>query len=193
MQKELNKMSEQYDILDETGSYTGVKASKIKAHKDRLIHRTVHVWILNKHHEILMQKRSLTEESKPGIIDIAVAGHINAGESSIHAVIREVNEELGIILEESEIKFLFTIDINTKKLNMNLELSPIHIDDVYIVRKDFALSDFKLNPEEVDSVKYFNPIELKQILLAGDKKFIDHSQDEYPMFFLWLENNVLNS
>lgn len=181
-------MEEEYDILDINGNPLWYKASKEKAHKEKLIHKTSHIWLVNNKRQILMQKRSLVDEDAPGLYDISVAGHISAGETSQHAAYRELQEELGVEIPENEIEYIFTVDIKNKRLKDPTNKS-IHIHDVFVVRTNLEEDDFKINPKEVDSVQYFDIENLKKILLKGDENFVDHKKDEYPMFFDWIEKN----
>ena len=79
---------EYLDIVNEAGQPTGAIISRDEAHRDGILHRTAHVWVVrrtenNKHtesgYDILLQKRSDEKESFPGMYDTSSAGHIPAG------------------------------------------------------------------------------------------------------------------
>ncbi|MEK7089436.1 MAG: hydrolase, partial [Patescibacteria group bacterium] len=66
-------MTEEYlDILDERGEKIGQQRSYIDAHKEGLIHKIAHVWILNSKKELLIQKRSHDRSAHPDYWDISV-------------------------------------------------------------------------------------------------------------------------
>jgi isopentenyldiphosphate isomerase len=76
---------EYLDILDNNGNKTGETRSYDEVHEKGLIHRTVHVWILNSKKELLVQKRSKDRRAHPDYWDISAAGHISAGQTSLEA------------------------------------------------------------------------------------------------------------
>jgi 16S rRNA (adenine1518-N6/adenine1519-N6)-dimethyltransferase len=65
-------------------------------HRQNLLHRAVHILILNRCGELLLQKRSYRKDKFPRCWDSSAAGHVNAGESYRDCAIRELNEELGV-------------------------------------------------------------------------------------------------
>jgi 16S rRNA (adenine1518-N6/adenine1519-N6)-dimethyltransferase len=65
-------------------------------HRENLLHRAVHIFILNRHGELLLQKRSYRKDKFPRRWDSSAAGHVNAGELYRDCAMRELKEELGI-------------------------------------------------------------------------------------------------
>lgn len=84
------------DIYDEVGQQCGKTEEKYEAHRKALIHKGVCVWIINSNDEILLQTRS-NHVKFPNMMDISFSGHIQTGETSLEAAIREGKEELGSI------------------------------------------------------------------------------------------------
>jgi isopentenyl-diphosphate Delta-isomerase len=64
---------ESVDVLTADGRQTGRTVLRSVAHHEGLWHRTVHVWIQNRKAELLLQQRSLTKETFPGLWDISAA------------------------------------------------------------------------------------------------------------------------
>ena len=59
-------MTEYLDIVDENGTPTGEIISRDSAHRDGILHRTAHVWVIRESEgklQILLQKRSMEKES----------------------------------------------------------------------------------------------------------------------------------
>lgn len=90
---------ELFDIVDEDGTPTGVAKPRAAVHRDGDWHRAFHLWLVwrdsSGRARVLFQRRSATKDTWPGKLDVAVGGHLRAGEGLEH-VVREVEEELGI-------------------------------------------------------------------------------------------------
>ena len=86
---------EVFDVVDEADEVTG-QATRREVHEQNLLHRAVHVFVVNRHGELLLQKRSRFKDAHPGVWDSSVAGHLDAGEGYAAAAIRELDEEMGI-------------------------------------------------------------------------------------------------
>lgn len=65
-------------------------------HRENLLHRAVHIFIVNRRGELLLQKRSYRKDKFPRRWDSSAAGHVNAGEAYRDCAIRELKEELGV-------------------------------------------------------------------------------------------------
>ncbi len=84
-----------FDVVDEADQVTG-QATRREVHERQLLHRAVHVFVVNRHGELLLQKRSRFKDAHPGVWDSSVAGHLDAGEDYAAAAQRELEEEMGI-------------------------------------------------------------------------------------------------
>jgi 16S rRNA (adenine1518-N6/adenine1519-N6)-dimethyltransferase len=73
-----------------------IPVDRATIHREKLLHRAVHIFILNRRGELLLQKRSYRKDKFPRRWDSSAAGHVNAGESYRDCAIRELKEELGI-------------------------------------------------------------------------------------------------
>jgi isopentenyl-diphosphate Delta-isomerase len=142
---------EYFDIYNEDGSSAEYTARRDEAHKKGLWHKTVHVWIVRENNFVLLQKRSLSKEVFPGLWDISCAGHIDAGELSLDAAIRELNEELGIRTSKDELQFLFATRQNY------FQTDPLIIDnelvDVFLLKSPRDIAVMNCN-DEVTDLKY---------------------------------------
>lgn len=149
---------EQFDVLDEHGQITGEKQTRFKVHKEGLWHRSIHLWIVKEERYILFQRRSKKKDLEGGKVDVTVGGHFAAGENFID-VLREADEEVGLSVSPSELHYLHTQQAERFYPNQD---SPERIDrefqEVYFCHCDQALSDYFLNPDEVD-VLYEVPLD----------------------------------
>lgn len=99
---------EYLDILDQENRKIGV-ASRSEAHAKGLIHRVVHCWVISQKQDgiwVWFQQRSHSKSDFPGFYDIAVGGHVDAGEEIIEAVTREMREEIGLRVRANDLCYL---------------------------------------------------------------------------------------
>lgn len=86
----------------------------------------------------------------PNMMDISFSGHIQAGETSLEAAIREGKEELGIDLEIDKLQYLFSC---REYLGVDGYFEN-EIDDVFLYRTDILLEEYSFNDNEVKAVSY---------------------------------------
>lgn len=101
-------MDEHVDILNEHGKPTGESCLKSEAHRKGLLHSTVHIWLYTSDGRVLIQQRGKDKSTHPLLWDVSVAGHVSAGEKIVAAAIREVAEEVGLTISESDLEPLGT-------------------------------------------------------------------------------------
>ena len=95
-----------FDIVDKSGRVIG-SAPRGRVHGNpALLHRSVHIMVLNKNGELFLQKRGADKDIQPGKWDTSVGGHVGRGEEVLAAARREMEEELGI--RETGISFLYS-------------------------------------------------------------------------------------
>ena len=90
-----------------------------------------------------VQKKNLY----PNTWDIAVGGHISAGEDDITSTKRELEEELGLNLKKLK------IDRVAEKLNNNRVISNEYVS-IFIVYTSIDINDIKLQAEEVREARW---------------------------------------
>lgn len=100
------KFCEMLDIVDDKGNTIG-KAPRGLVHRLGLRHKTVYVLIVNKDGKILLQQRGGGIDSLFGRLDIAVGGHLKAGEyEPINSACREMREELGLVADKKRLNLI---------------------------------------------------------------------------------------
>jgi len=160
---------EYLDIVDIKGNPTGKIVERSIAHRKGLRHRTSHVWIyriVNGKPQILLQKRCETKDSFPGCYDISSAGHIPAGDSYEVSAIRELEEELGVKANTSEL-----INCGFQSIDWDDEFHGIPYHDrqvtkVFLLRLDnYEESDFIVQETEVESVLWMDFSDCVQAVL----------------------------
>ncbi|MDM9630525.1 NUDIX hydrolase [Robiginitalea aurantiaca] len=171
-------MDEYVEIWDKTGKPTGDKAFKSEVHRRGWFHPTVHVWFYTRQNQVLLQKRADTKDTFPGLWDVSVAGHIHAGETPMEAVLREVEEEIGIrILPE---------DLNFMGRFLSEQAHPGGILDrefqyVYLTELKVPLQALKADPKEVAALELCSLLRLAEEVwgMADVGKYVPHSKPYY--------------
>jgi 16S rRNA (adenine1518-N6/adenine1519-N6)-dimethyltransferase len=93
---------ESLQVVDEHDRPTrGVDRATV--HAEKLLHRAVHIFVLNSAGELFLQRRSYRKDNFPRKWDSSAAGHVDLGESYEVCASRELREELGLIAEPKEI------------------------------------------------------------------------------------------
>lgn len=166
---------EQFDILNESGEKTGEVRTDNDAHELGLWHRTVHVWVLNSSGKFLVQKRSKEMRAYPGYWFTSAAGHLSAGQSSPEAAQKETEEELGLSLSTGSFKHLFSC--KERAILENGSYVANHINDVYLAYSDLNISEFILQKEEVEEVKWISREELEDWISGKGEKWLPITEE----------------
>jgi len=149
-------MKDKLDVLTELGEFTGKVADINECHKKGFWHRAVYGFIIDQNFNVLLQKRSSSKKLWPNKWDVTVGGHVEAGEFGRQALIRECKEELGIEIQDDDIKYLIS---STSRYNKNGIINN-HYDECYLITKNIDVSELTLQNEEVADIKYFSKEEL---------------------------------
>jgi 8-oxo-dGTP diphosphatase len=167
---------EYLDIRTEDGKVTGEVKERTQVHIDGDIHGTSHVWLVrhtdreNGRFDILLQKRAMTGDIYSGCYDISAAGHILAGNDYIDCAVRELEEELGIHAEASQMKFVGLNEGMMEAVAGGRQFKNHEVSAVYIYDEPLDDKDFRLQKEEVESVVWIDFDECKAKLHAGEIK-----------------------
>ncbi|PIS05094.1 MAG: NUDIX hydrolase [Candidatus Buchananbacteria bacterium CG10_big_fil_rev_8_21_14_0_10_42_9] len=174
---------ELFEVVDENNFSTGEVLTKSEVHTKGLWHRTVEVWILNSNNELLIHKRSAEVERHPNLWDNSAGGHVSYGDDLISAAIRETKEEIGVTLSESDFKFLFIVKEEFPEINH------YYFAYNYLVRKDIAINEIKLQPAEVAEVKFLHYKDFEKMIKNNQHDFVDN-QEEYKKLIKYLEEKL---
>lgn len=152
-----------YDINKKLTGETIYKNEKIPANRYILV---VLVFIQNSQGKFLIQKRSKQKDGKYA----STGGHPKTGETSIDGIITEIKEELGLTVKPEELELIFSGQENAKQVFF----------DIYYMRKDFNISDLKLQKEEVDFVEWLSFKEV-ETLIKKDLFLESHAEELYRL------------
>lgn len=176
---------EYIDVLTPEGKLAGTNKSKKQIHIDGDWHRAVHIWIINSKDEVLMQRRSKTKLNYPNLLDTSVAGHISSGENSLETAIREIEEEIGISMQQEELIYLG--EVTQQKISNNDSYIDNEYVDIYLVEKKIKISSMKMQKSEVDDLCYVPLDTLETWVEEKNPEILEHD-DEYELLFQVLKN-----
>lgn len=146
---------ELWDLLDENGVPLGRTHVRGEALPPNTYHRTVDIYTVNSRGELLVTLRAPGKETYPNLWEIT-GGSAVAGEDSLTAAKRELHEETGIVAADGEIVFLITNRGRTT------------VRDVYLVRKDIAITDLTMQEGETVAAKWVTFAAWEQMIAHGD-------------------------
>lgn len=108
--------------------------------------------------DYLIQRTSKSKGSKFS----STGGHVQHGETGLEALVRELNEELGLVVNKEKLKYVVTWKHPRKR----------HIFDIYLLdAEEINIDKLKLQEEEVEFVRWMTVKEIEKLI--EDDKFIE--------------------
>src|SRR5580658_4728966 len=136
-------MSEEiFDIVNERDEVIG-QMPRPQVHREGHKHRAVHVLVFNARGELFLQKRSMTKDTFPGAWDSSASGHVDSGEDYDACAVRELREELGLV-----------IDASPPRLFKIAACAETGQEFVWVYRLE-SEGPFVLHPEEIERGQWF--------------------------------------
>ena len=83
------------DVVDEQDRVIGV-AERTRVRQENLRHRASYILVLDEAGRVLVQRRTLSKDFCPGMLDACAGGVVTTGEAMEPSARRELAEELGI-------------------------------------------------------------------------------------------------
>lgn len=160
---------ELFDLYDDERRLTGETIERGAPLPESRYHLVIHICILGSDGKMLIQQRQPFKKSFPGKWDVSVGGSAVAGENSRQAASRELYEELGISHDFSHDRPMLTVHFECG------------FDDVYVIHKDIAVSELKLQAEEVQAAKWADRDEIYLLIDSG--AFIPYYKSYIDMLF----------
>lgn len=141
---------EYLDLYDENQNLIGEKVLRSKDMKpqDGKYIKIVIVFIQNSEGEFLIQKTS----KEKGNEWATTGGLVSSGYTSDETIIKEIEEELGLLIEFKELKH-----IGTEKRGQAFQ-------DTYYLKRDININQLKIQEKEVEFVKWLSIAEIKKLI-----------------------------
>ncbi len=135
---------EQVILVNEKDEPLGLM-NKQEAHEKALLHRAFSVFIFNSNNQLMLQQRALDKYHSPGLWTNTCCSHQRAGETTIQAAHRRLEEEMGFTTTLTEsISFIY-------KAPFDNGLTEHELDHIVIGKYDGVPTP---NPKEVANWKW---------------------------------------
>jgi isopentenyl-diphosphate delta-isomerase type 1 len=154
------------NIVNENDEIIG-KDTRENIHKSGLLHREIHIWIFNDKGEILLQRRSETKDTYPGLLDVSVGGHVEIGDDYEKTAIRELAEEVGINAGKDDLIFLNKLRRNAVDSKTGMKNNTIR--KIFAYKYSGSVADLKLEIGEATSLEFW-PLDKILNLTEKEKK-----------------------
>ena len=149
---ENGKYGEYTDLYDENKNLTGEKLFREKGTKLIVPKGRYSVVVLafieNSKGEFLFQMTSKRKKN----VWATTGGHVKSGQTSKEAIIEEIKEELGIDINENEIKLFKTYKYDDA------------FKDAFYIKKDIDINSLTYEKDEVEYVKYLTKDEILDLI-----------------------------
>ena len=149
---ENGKYGEYTDLYDENKNLTGEKLFREKGTKlivpEGKYSVVVLAFIENSKGEFLFQMTSKRKKN----VWATTGGHVKSGQTSKEAIIEEIKEELGIDINEDEVKLFKTYKYDDA------------FKDVFYIKKDIDINSLTYEKDEVEYVKYLTKDEILDLI-----------------------------
>ena len=149
---------EQWEVLDVEGNPTGKIMEKYdkKVFEKGGYHLGSDLWMINNENKILIQKRSPLKRLEPNVWAMT-GGSVMVGENSLTTIIRETKEELGIDINDNDLKLItkFRVDINNLWIH------------AYVLKCNYDISEMKFREDEVSDARWASWEEIDYLAKNG--------------------------
>lgn len=170
-------MDELFDVLDESGLRVGPPRPRSQVHAEGLTHRAIHVWLFDAEGRVLIQRRGTDVDHMPGYLSPSAGGHVDAGEGSQVAALRETFEETGLRLAPGRLVFLFS---HRNDVTVHEGYHDKQFNDVYFAQVRFALEDLVVETGKGEGFLLLAPAEFAAMLRDPATLVADIFRREFP-------------
>lgn len=166
---------EQIDVYDRNGNRTGKVVGRNVPMGEGEYRLAVGIWLVDSQNRIFLTKRSMEKSYAPGKWENP-AGHVQAGETPEHAVLRELLEETGVAVTPGQLILL------------GASRTWPYLGRDYGARLDVDVKDVVFQEGETCDAKWVSFPEFVQMAEAGEfpLSLTDHLKDYKPAFLRFL-------
>lgn len=146
-------MQEYLEIFDEYNHPLHLTKLRRLVHEEGNWHRTSQIYVLSNGNELLCNLRSPLKDVFPLLWDVSIGGHLAPGETYQDCALRELAEELGIPVEQDDIRFITTVKIDGKDEKARL-IDREHAG-IFVFRTSLQAHEFNYQQDEIVELHFF--------------------------------------
>ena len=171
-------LDERFDLVSRDGAPLGVSKARRDVHRDGDWHRSLHIWVALRDGSgvagtssspcLLFQRRSLEKDTWPGALDVAVTGHLRAGEAILDGL-REAHEEIGLEIKPEQVVHLG----RCRRADEHVAgVRDRELQEIFATATSLPLAAFTPDPDEVTALVAI-PVESAAALFAGTREAVE--------------------
>ncbi len=162
-----------------------LKKPRALVHRDGDFHRSVHVWLVDPHRQLLLQQRSASKDTHPCLLDVSCAGHITGDDAVLDTAVRELYEELGVRVDAESVASARLCTLPSVQEGHTARHGPFicrEFQDLFLLRWPVPLvaSDFTAldagEQDEVAGVVVEGASSVLAALRAGDAAYVPRGE-----------------
>lgn len=148
-------MTEYWDLYTATRQKTGRLVRRGAPIPPGFYHLSASAWLINSQGDVLLSQRHPAKRYP--LTWECTGGAIRAGEDSLHGILRELEEELGLYFKAEDATLLSQTRRDAEQ----------DFYDVYIFHRNVRLSDLRLQPDEIVAARWVDRATLRAWQRAG--------------------------
>ncbi|MBQ7365439.1 MAG: NUDIX domain-containing protein [Clostridia bacterium] len=168
------------EVYDENHMPSHCSVSRTQAHRDGILHGASHIYIykwVGDELWFLLQRRSPGKDSFPLCLDMSSGGHIEYGSDFLKTAQKELEEELGITVDESALSELFRQTIEYTGVFHGKPFLDREINAVYALPLDPDIAKLSLQSLEVSEVVWLPSQEILTRLEENDPEICINKEE----------------
>jgi isopentenyldiphosphate isomerase len=142
---------ELFDLVDRDGAPLGRAKPRREVHRDGDWHRSLHLWVwgvVAGQPWLVLQRRSAAKDTHPRRLDVAVTGHLRAGESVADAL-REAEEEIGLRVGPAEVRRL---GMRRRVDRSKAGVIDNELQEIFVVVAPVEIAALRPDPAELEAI-----------------------------------------
>jgi len=148
-------------IVNERDEVIGAKAKEVCGPDD--ITRVSGLFLYTPKHEVLIAKRVMTKQHDPGKWSYGVAGTVEEGETYLSNILKEAEEEIGLVLKSEDVREVY---------HGYFETSHKFFYTQYAAETDLPITAFRRQIDEVDELRFVPAEELWRWIEERPEDFV---------------------